>query len=581
MNALPAPEFHNALMALQYHAEHQGDAIAYKTLDSFGKATEEITYQTLSNRSHSIARYIHSQCEPGARVILLYDNSIEMICALLACMMSNTIGIPCAPLKGLLTPQSISMVRLQSIAHNANSSLILTTAQHTERLKTYSTHHSPIKDQYKKNIQIVDTATIPTTSHTITMTLHSIAYLQYTSGTTGTAKGVIISHENASNNINNLIKWVKTTGRQHLQTAVNWLPHHHDMGLINAILIPLYAGCLSVILSPFSFLKRPDTWLKTISQYPGVISGAPCFAFAHCCQHITAEKCKDLDLSSWSLAFVGSDAVRIEQLHQFINAFKTCHFDPTIFHACYGLAEATVHASGDWRMQGLESHNFDTKALQHGNANITEQSNKTLIAHGTSFPDHTLHIVDTTTQKILPEKCVGEIWITGPSVASGYWNQPTLSAKTFHNTLEGDPENYLRTGDAGFIMEGQLYITGRMKDTLIIRGQNMSPDDIEWVVMQASPELQHGQVVAFAIEHEQEEALIVLIHHPRYPEEQQDTLLASSRTAILHQLGIQTQCIGLVKSPAFPTTTSGKINRLACKHQYLKQDFNIINRSTN
>ncbi len=574
------PEFNNAIEALKHHTEHQGDTLAYKTIDSLGKTTESITYQALWARSHSIAKAIKTHAQAGDRIILLYDNSIEMVASLLACMMSNTIAIPSAPLKGTLSPASISIARLISITNNANPSLILSSEQHTQRLTSYSKNYSPITNKTNQTIKIINTEAIPTTSNTTSIELNTIAYLQYTSGTTGTPKGVIITHDNASNNINHLIKGVNTPERQRLQTAVNWLPHHHDMGLINAILIPLYVGCLSVILSPFSFLKRPVTWLKTISNYPGVTSGAPCFAFAHCCKHITEDQRKHLDLSSWSLAFVGSDSPKVEQLETFIKTFQECQLDPTIFHPCYGLAEATVHACGDWRLQGIESHAFDASKLQKGIAKICAHSNKTLIAHGIPFNDHKLCIVDPDTRQQLPEKRLGEIWIQGPSIATGYWDNPSATDNTFKNTIEHCSGNFLRTGDIGFIMNHHLYITGRIKETLIIRGQNINPDDIEWIIIKNHPQLQYGQVVAFSIEVNNEEQLVVLIHQSRHSKEEQLTLMKSSKIAILDQLGIEIKIMSIVKSPALLLTTSGKLNRSACKNLYLNHQFIVTTNIT-
>ena len=574
-------EFNNAIEALKHHTEHQGDTLAYKTIDSLGKITESITYQALWARSHSIAKAIKTHTQAGDRIILLYDNSIEMVASLLACMISNVIAIPSAPLKGTLSPASISIARLSSIANNANPSLILSNEKHTQRLTSYSKNYTSITNKNNQPITIMNTKAIPTTSNSTSIELNAIAYLQYTSGTTGTPKGVIISHDNASNNINHLIKGVNTPERQRLQTAVNWLPHHHDMGLINAILIPLYVGCLSVILSPFSFLKRPVTWLQTISNYPGVTSGAPCFAFAHCCKHITDDQRKHLDLSSWSLAFVGSDSPRVEQLKTFIETFQECQLDPTIFHPCYGLAEATVHACGDWRLQGIESHSFDASELQKGIAKTCAQSNIRLIAHGKPFSDHTLSIVNPDTGQQLPEKCLGEIWIQGPSIATGYWDNPLATDDTFKNTIEHCSGKFLRTGDIGFLMNHQLYITGRIKETLIIRGQNINPDDIEWIVIKNHPQLQYGQVVALSIEENHEEQLIVLIHQSRYSEDKQFALLKSSKKAILDQLGIQPNKVSLIKSPAFPLTTSGKLNRSACKNLYLNHQFIVTSNITN
>ena len=575
------PDFSNAIEALKHHAEHRGDTLAYKTIDSLGKTTESITYQALWVRSHSIAKNIKTYSQAGDRIILLYDNSIEMVASLLACMISNTIAIPSAPLKGTLTPASISIARLISITNNANPSLILSNEQHTTRLTSYSKNYSPITNKTNQPIRIINTESIPTTSISTAIKLNSIAYLQYTSGTTGTPKGVIISHDNASNNINHLIRGVNTPERQRLQTAVNWLPHHHDMGLINAILIPLYVGCLSVILTPFSFLKRPVTWLNAISNYPGVTSGAPCFAFAHCCKHITDDQRKHLDLSSWSLAFVGSDSPKFEQLETFIKTFQECQLDPTIFHPCYGLAEATVHACGDWRLQGIESHSFNASELQKGIAKTCAHSNKTLIAHGTPFSDHTLYIVNPDTGQQLPEKRLGEIWIQGPSIASGYWDNPSATNDTFKNIIEHCSGNFLRTGDIGFLMNHQLYITGRIKETLIIRGQNINPDDIEWIIIKNHSRLQYGQVVAFSVEENHEEQLVVLIHQSRYPEEEQLTLLKSIKIAILDQLGVQPRIINLIRSPALPLTTSGKLNRSACKSLHLNNKLAITATLTN
>ncbi len=559
--------FENALSALKYHAEHQPEATAFKLIDSFGSTTEQATYQQIWQRTLTLAQHVSLHCKAGDRVLLLYQNGIEVVCALLACMASQTIAVPCATLKKSLNTDTISALRLTSIIKNAEPELILCSSQQWYELVKPNKIGRPAW----QGTTILDTESIESCPSLCELNLHDIAYLQYTSGTTGQAKGVIITHKNLSNNINQMTTAANAGEHPRFHTAVNWLPYHHDMGLINSILMPLYAGNLSIILSPFSFLKNPLVWLHTISQYPAVTSGGPGFCYDHCCRRLSSQQIEQLDLSTWTLAYVGSESIRPQQIQRFCEQFACTGFKPTAFHPCYGLAETVVHACGDWRFEGIKSLTHPLKPRNQQTADEIQLTNV-----GKPFSDHCILIVDPKNRQVLPESRIGEVWIKGPSLTKGYWNNAELNSKLFDQEIKNHGTGFFRTGDLGFKENGDFYISGRMKDLIIIRGNNIFPEDIEWLVIEHIKAIRHGQVVAITVTNNHgDEQLVVLIQQSPGLNEQSHTLLQDIYQHLLNQLGIKIAALYLIQSPALTTTTSGKLNRHYCQKQFQQGRYHI------
>lgn len=398
----------------------------------------------------------------------------------------------------------------------------------------------------------------------------TVAYLQYTSGSTGTPKGVLVTHGNLIHNQ----RMIQTAFEHDQHTVyVGWLPLFHDMGLVSMVLQALYSGARCILLPPLHFMQKPLRWLQAITRYRATTSGAPNFAYDLCVSRIKPEQRAALDLSSWTLAYNAAEPVRAATLERFAAAFEPCGFRRTALYPCYGMAEGTVFIAGGRKAQAPVIGRFDEPALARnrvvplpaGGGQGGER-----VGCGFAWLGQKVLIVDPVSCTACPEGCVGEIWVAGPSVAPGYWRRPKESAHTFGARLADSGEGlFLRTGDLGFIQEGQLFITGRLKDLMIIRGANHYPQDIEQTAQQAHPGLCPGGGAAFTLDIESEERLVLVQELQRSAYRRFDTgrLIGDIRAAVAaeHTLGVH--AVVLIKTASLPRTTSGKVRRRACREQ--------------
>jgi acyl carrier protein len=350
------------------------------------------------------------------------------------------------------------------------------------------------------------------------------------------------------------------------------------MGLIGGMIQPIYAGNPTTLLSPVDFLQQPSRWLQTISAERISVSGGPNFAYELCIDKITPAQCEGLDLSCWDVAFCGAEPVRAETLARFTAKFAPYGFRFQAFTPCLGMAESTLMTSCTPQAQAPVVTTFDTEALAHNRvaipstAVVTTQNTQQLVSSGRAWLDQTFCIVHPETGLRCASDEVGEIWIAGPSVAAGYWQRPTESAQTFGATIADTGEGpFLRSGDLGFIHNGELFVTGRRKDLIIIRGKNYYPQDLEATVEQAHPALQPGAVAAFSIEEENEEKLVIVqeIERTHLRNLVVDELLAAIRQAIAQEHQLQVSAIALLRPGRILKTSSGKIQRRATRQAYL------------
>ena len=359
-----------------------------------------------------------------------------------------------------------------------------------------------------------------------------------------------------------------------------WLPLYHDMGLIGNVLQTVFAGARCVLMSPVAFLQRPLRWLEVISRYRATTSGAPNFAYDFCTRKITAEERETLDLSSWTTAFNGSEPIRAETLENFAKIFKACGFRASAFYPCYGLAEATLFVSGTFRPDFPVVKSFAAKALEQNqvvDADVTGEDTHRLVACGNPSDDQQIVIVDPETSVPTALGGVGEIWIAGDSVASGYWKRPEETRLTFGARIAGNGEvSFLRTGDLGFLHEGELFITGRLKDLIIIRGRNLYPQDIEKTVQESHVELRPGGGAAFSADINGEERLIVVQEAERTASLDHETALNAIRQAVAEEHEAQAYAIVIVKAGSVPKTSSGKVQRRACRKMFLSNRFEVL-----
>jgi len=359
------------------------------------------------------------------------------------------------------------------------------------------------------------------------------------------------------------------------------LPQYHDMGLIGGVVQPIYYGGSCTLLAPAAFLQRPALWLETIARTRANVSGGPDFAYDLCVRRISAEERSGLDLSSWEIAFTGAERVRADTIERFSSAFADCGFRREAFFPCYGLAEATLMVSGGPRLSGPKTVYLNDAALGRNCAQETSPDNpasRTFVGCGECMPGQKVVIVNPQTRQQCSAGEVGEVWVQGPSVASGYFGQPEATLFAFDGHLAGSDEGpFLRTGDLGFFHGGQLFITGRLKDVIIIRGRNYYPEDIEHSVGSAHPAFRHGCCVAFSIEYDGSERLVVVQGlESRRADFDADAALRAIRRTIANEHELDVYAIVLVNAREIPKTSSGKTQRSTCRQRYLNGQFSIV-----
>lgn len=556
---------------LRLHAEQQPQKIAYRFLKDGEVEERSITYRELDLAARSVAALLAKHSVTGDRVLLLYSPGLDFIIALCACFYSGRIAVPAYPPR-----PNRGMERLIGIVQDAAPAVALTSSE----VKTKALHRF-VNDKAFQQIAIVttDSTTVDASQEwePVRFDPSMLALLQYTSGSTSVPKGVQVTHANLMHN-EELIQAAFCQTQHDL--VVGWLPVYHDMGLIGNVLQPLYCGAESILMPPAAFLQNPARWLAAISRYHATTSGGPNFAYEFCCNRINAEQKATLDLSGWRVAFSGAEPVRAQSLKRFANEFRDCGFRASAFVPCYGLAESTLFVSGGITSNGPVVQAVQADALERNQVAPTpteEPGCRLLVGCGTAGAGHDVCIVDPERLTCCDAGTVGEIWVSGPSVASGYWNRGQDTADTFEARLADTGKGpYLRTGDLGFLLSRELFITGRRKDLIIIRGRNHYPHDLEASAEKAHPALRGCIGAAFSIEAEGEERL-VLVHeiNPRVQVEP-DGVIAAVRQAIAEEHELQLYAVALTRPGEIPRTTSGKIQRFLCRKTFLAGGLGIL-----
>jgi 8-amino-7-oxononanoate synthase/acyl carrier protein len=382
-------------------------------------------------------------------------------------------------------------------------------------------------------------------------------------------KGVMLTHSNLMHN-----SAMITYAFEHSRSGSGcfWLPLYHDMGLIGGILQPLYMGRPNTLMSPTHFLQKPVRWLQAISQSRSTISGGPNFAYDLCAEKVSAEQKRTLDLSSWSLAFNGAEPVRADTIERFSRAFAECGFRREAFYPCYGLAEATLIVAGGYKQSAAVVRSFQAAALEKHDVTPAEPGSpgsRALVGSGGNLLDQNIVIADPDSFEPCGSNHVGEIWVSGPSVAQGYWRREEATQETFQARLRDGRGPFLRTGDLGFLSDGELFVTGRLKDLIIIRGVNYYPQDIERAVDQAHPKVKNGTGAAFAVGDPGAERLVVVQETERGRNLDVAEIIGAIRRRIAADFELAVSAVVLLKPGSIPKTSSGKIQRHACQAGYL------------
>jgi len=556
----------------QQSARHQ-DTPAFIFCPEGDDEQARISYRELDERARAIASSLQRRGAAGERVLVLCRPGVDSIAGLFGCFYAGAVAVP--------VDEHWPIRRVETVVPQVQARFALATAKTQAKMKaavawltdgdvTWLAMDEVEGDGATWVRQDVDEDTV--------------AMIQYTSGSTGVPKGCVLTHRNYVHNLEIIRQaWDPRSDDPVFSSpvsGVSWLPQYHDMGFVGGILGTLYGGRTTVLMSPSAFLMRPMRWLQAMSRYQAVISAAPNFAYEACVKRSTPEERAALDLSNWSIAVVGAEPVRPATLRAFSEAFAPAGFRPEAFRPAYGLAEATLGVSGVSNSAVPVIRHIDRAALAEdrvvevdGN-DAAAESAVPLVGCGSRQGGQDVLIVDPETRLRCGPDEVGEIWVAGPSVGVGYWGRPEETEHAFNARLAGTGEGpYLRSGDLGFFRGGELYVTGRCKDLMSIGGYRHYPNDIEMTVQDCHPALLPGRGAAFQLPTKRNapEHLVVVqeVHHHDAAGVDPNDLIEAAREAIRTHHGIEAQTVVLLKPMRIPTTTSGKIQRSACRDQYL------------
>ncbi len=568
----------NLIELVEQQSQRYNDKVVYQFLKDGETLDQSLTFKELETQVKHLAAHIQANSQSGDRALLLYPSCLDYIVAFYACLVAGVIAVPAYPPKN----KNRDWPRLQRILDDSGSRLVISLTSFRGSVDGWFEdqvdHEKPF---FIASDELDETCNMPWQRPQVSG--DTTAFLQYSSGSTGSPKGVVVSHANLLHNEQVLVSSFQ--GRDEI-TLVGWLPIYHDMGLIGNVISALYCGFRFILMSPASVVQKPYRWLKAISDYKAEISGGPNFIYDHCVQQISEEQKQELDLSHWRVAFNGAEAIHAASLERFYKAFACTGFSYSSFSPCYGLAENTLIATCKTPQQAPKSLTFDSKELSYNKAieliDSINTKTTTLVSSGDNIIGQTVRIVNPQSLSACEDNDIGEIWIAGASVAKGYWNNEVLTQSTFHAYV-GDQGPYMRTGDFGFMREGNLFVTGRMKEVIISNGQNYYPQDIEASLQSESDHFRKGSGAAVAVELEGREQLVIIQELTRQgmrlgsDEVSKLILKAQIRVAEQHQLVLSD--LVLVKFGALSKTTSGKIQRYRNRERYLAQEIPILHSS--
>ncbi len=564
--------FRNLTELLRARATEHGPRIAFRYLADGENEESRITYAELEWRARAIASALAPQAVPGDRALLFYSGGLDFIAAVWGCIYSGVVAVPVFPAR--LHRQ---IPRLLAIAEDSEAKFALT----TKKIRRQAEDLFKRAPELKK-LQWLATDDLPAGAapgddvHALAANLETLAFLQYTSGSTATPRGVMVTHGNLLHNLACLRDVFQFSPES---VGVTWLPHYHDMGLIGGLLQPIFAAGKMIVMPPSSFLQRPIRWLAAVTRYRATTMVAPNFAYDLCVEKISAEQRASLDLASVRVALCGAEPVRPDSLAQFAKAFRPCGFRQDAFRPAYGLAEATLLVSGHSDGGAPFTPAVLAEELQRNRIRSAEEGatgSRVLVACGGIAPDLTVAIVDPETLVPCASDRVGEIWVSGPSVARGYWRKPAETEQTFGARLATGEGPFLRTGDLGFLDRGQLIVTGRLKDLIIIRGSNHYPQDLEYSVERSHRALRPACGAAFSIEADGAERLVIVQEVNDRGSVPNEDVVAAILRALTGSHEVHPDAVVLIEPRTIPRTSSGKIQRYACRQAFLSGALEVV-----
>ena len=555
---------------LELRASTQPEDRSHLFLSDRGAVEASLTFAELHRRAAAVAVRLAARSRPGDRALLIFPPGLDFVVGFFGCLMAGVIAVP------LMVPrrQGARDASVSIAADCAPRFAVTNAAFATGSRQDVVTR---LAEQGIEWLVVDDDATPPARTAIAALpkpTTGDIAFLQYTSGSTSDPKGVVVSHGNALH----MLETIRTRfDCSKSSTCVGWLPVYHDMGLIGNVLHSICAGALCILMAPTAFMTRPLTWIKAIHDHRAEITWMPNFAFDLCARHIRPEQMQGFDLSCWRVAVSGAETIREDTLQRFLAAFTPYGFSPRSLVTGFGMAEATLVVSTVECGKGYSTCTFSREAARNFRIVPPADAADTQIgvSCGKAFPGERIAIVEPEQRRRLPALQVGELWISGPNVCQGYWGKDAVTAATFKARIAAeDATDWLRTGDLGFLDEaGDLFITGRIKELIIIRGMNHYPQDIEQTVQAAHPALRPDGGAAFSVPDERgEETLVVVQEVERTARNRIDTddMTGTIREAVANEHDLYARHVTLIRPNTLPKTTSGKIQRNLVRRLWLE-----------
>jgi len=551
--------------------------VVFRFLQDGVNENESFTYKQLETRSKALGATMQSKGKKGDRVLLLFQPGLSYVASLYACFYSGFIAVPAYPPR-----RNKGMDRIHTIISDSEATICLVSQQVYNDIKKNLQNDDKLnKLQWIIYDDITDTEA--KSFNETQIYADDVALLQYTSGSTGNPKGVMITQLNILYNS----EYIRQSfGLDDKSVGVNWLPIFHDMGLIGGILQAAYVGGINIGMPPMAFLKKPLNWLKAIEKYGGTTAGGPNFSYDYCIQKTTDDECKELDLSTIDVFFCGAEPIRKSTYTNFTDKFTVSKSREQQLYSCYGMAETTLIVTGGNQADKPQYITIDSNSLSENKVKILTGENRTgvnLVGCGHTWMETQIEIVNPITMEKASSNEVGEIWISGPTVAAGYWNKPEETNRTFGAKLNNSSSiNYLRTGDLGFFHEDELYITGRLKDLIIIRGVNHYPNDIEFTIQKLIPELRQNGGAVFSVTESYNESLVIVqeLERTAMRNTNFDDILDNIRKIIAEEHELDVYSIVLIRAGSIPITSSGKIQRRQTKYEYLSNELSIVKQWT-
>ena len=548
--------------------------IAYIFLPDGETESGSLTYQQLNTQVRAIAAHLQSFITPGDRILVVYPYTagLEFIASFFGCICAGAIAVTSNP-----PLNSNAIAKLQERVESSEPKAILTTESFFQQIQAKLAKNPDLAPKLNQ-LPWIATDKISCSEapkwREPKIDPETLAFFQYTSGSTGKPKGVMVTHSNILHNSAIIYQSFEHSSESQ---GVIWLPMFHDMGLIGGVIQPLYGGFPVTLMSPIALIQKPIHWLKAISKYKATTSGGPNFAYDLVSRQVTPKQLKNLDLSSWSIAFSGAEPVRGATLERFAETFAPCGFRREAFYPCYGMAETTLFISGGTKTKAPIMKYVDAEALAENRVVLGGEKSRAVVSCGWGWLGDEIVIVDPKSLTRRSEGEVGEIWVSGAGVGKGYWQQPEETEQTF-NAFVADQGPFLRTGDLGFLQDGELFITGRIKDVMILWGRYHYPQDIELTVERCHPAFRPGCGAAFSVEAEDDERLIIVQEVERnfLRNLNLEEVVGAIRQAVAKEHIVEVYAINLLKTGSIAKTTSGKIQRRLCRSQFLEGTLNSV-----